>query len=99
MYNCFNYGKHTLKIMKIYIINYKFKINALKSLLSSCRIHNDQKRGQRIFDKINIILDIYLISSVITKQLNDNESIEDHLWINNDSKRNTVNDSEEFKSL
>ena len=38
-------------------IYYKFKLPALISLLSSCRIHNDEKRGQQIFDKINMILD------------------------------------------
>ena len=35
---------------------YKFKVNALSSLLSSCYIHNDMIRGQRIFNKIDMIL-------------------------------------------
>ena len=34
-------------------LHYKFKIPSLVSLLSSCRIHNDIKRAERIFNKVN----------------------------------------------
>ena len=48
-------------LYKIYIENnkniyYKFKLDALFSILSSCYIHNDLYRAQKIFNEMSVIL-------------------------------------------